>query len=633
MNDLLYDNNYSFQADVCTVAVCILCWILLQSTYNSRNRQLFLFRISICTLIIAAWTSIVYHFLLDSISHDNLKYIYITHNISFMALISTMELFFIYICDLVEMRHKIRKTLLAISALVFSGFVLLFALSPITHFGLWIDKELNIHQNYVWDPFRFAYCTFFVAIAVLVFLYRKRFITKVLRCIILASILSFVLMAVQTEFQTSTYTCISFTFPIMAVLFLFHYNTFDVDTGTFDAKAFSYCLHNMKNRNFTIIWLYIQNDRDDYKIKISEQFFKLNEKHFKNPVTLRLRDDKLACVYRNDQNIFDINRQSGLFDKFIQMCVENRTDYKLVSMNSDKSLVTSRDYQDFDDFIESKMKLNSVRTIEADDLHRFLEYRYLTEQLSDINSKADLLDDRIKVYCQPVYNTETGTFSTAEALMRMELPECGIVFPDQFIPIAEKYGYIHTLSEIILNKTCHAISILEKEGYLIERISINFSIQELRSKDFCKDVVDIINQNGISFDKIAVELTESRNERDFENVKNRMADLQKLGIKFYLDDFGTGYSNFERIMQLPIDVIKFDRSLTVMAGKDEESRFMVGSFSDIFQKANYQILFEGVETENDEKQCMEMKATYLQGYRYSKPVPVEQLKTFLQKNN
>ena len=82
-------------------------------------------------------------------------------------------------------------------------------------------------------------------------------------------------------------------------------------------------------------------------------------------------------------------------------------------------------------------------------------------------------------------------------------------------------------------------------------------------------------------------------------------------------------------MGLPIDIIKFDRSLTELAGRDDSSRYMVGSFSDIFGKSNYQVLFEGVEDETDESVCKDMQAMYLQGYHYSKPIPIEKLTDFL----
>ena len=183
----------------------------------------------------------------------------------------------------------------------------------------------------------------------------------------------------------------------------------------------------------------------------------------------------------------------------------------------------------------------------------------------------------------------------------------------------------------MLHKTCIAIKELEHEGYRIERVSINFSVKELRLDSFTEDVMHILNQNDVDPSKIAIELTESRNEKDFNNMKRVMFEMQEKGIKFYLDDFGTGYSNFERIIGLPIDIIKFDRSLTLLASKSDETKFMVGSFSEIFQKADYQILFEGVEDEKDEIQCKDMNALYLQGYRYSKPIPICELKNFLEK--
>ena len=275
------------------------------------------------------------------------------------------------------------------------------------------------------------------------------------------------------------------------------------------------------------------------------------------------------------------------------------------------------------------MLKNTVYSCNRMDVEAYAKNQYIISELKDISIKGDLYDSRVKVYCQPVLDTRTNTFTSAEALMRMELPKCGLIFPDTFIPLAEKNGYIHALSKIILNKTCRAIRELLDKGLNIERISVNFSITELKNEKFCDDVIQIIKDNNIAYDKIAVELTESRNEQDFEMVKTIMANLHKLGVKFYLDDFGTGYSSFERIIGLPIDIIKFDRSLTIMAGKDEGSRYLVGSFSDIFKKSGYQILFEGVEDDNDERICLEMNALFLQGYKYSKPVPIERLRDFL----
>ena len=143
----------------------------------------------------------------------------------------------------------------------------------------------------------------------------------------------------------------------------------------------------------------------------------------------------------------------------------------------------------------------------------------------------------------------------------------------------------------------------------------------------------IISRNQIAYDKIAIEVTESQSEADFRTTKDKVIQLQALGIKFYLDDFGTGYSNFERIMEIPFDIIKFDRSLLLEYGRNEASRYMVNTFADMFTHLHYKILFEGIENDSDETACKRMNASYLQGYKYSKPIPIEQLKTFLRNKN
>ena len=103
------------------------------------------------------------------------------------------------------------------------------------------------------------------------------------------------------------------------------------------------------------------------------------------------------------------------------------------------------------------------------------------------------------------------------------------------------------------------------------------------------------------------------------------------GITFYLDDFGTGYSNFERILEIPFDIIKFDRSLVVASRNDPKSETLVSHLAHMFSDLDYDVLYEGVEDDEDEGRCTNMHARYLQGYKYSKPIPIEQLKDFLKK--
>jgi EAL domain-containing protein (putative c-di-GMP-specific phosphodiesterase class I) len=254
-------------------------------------------------------------------------------------------------------------------------------------------------------------------------------------------------------------------------------------------------------------------------------------------------------------------------------------------------------------------------------------------ELGDIYRSRNLRDSRVLAYCQPVYNLKTGKYDTAEALMRLKLPDIGMVFPDQFIPLAEENGYIHVLTEIMLQKTCDVIKYLMREGYEVKRISVNVSVLEMRDESFTEDFGKIIKDTEIPDEKIAIEITESHSENDFMVMKNMINDLKDNGIKFYLDDFGTGYSNMERIMELPFDIIKFDRSLTIASGEQAKSRTMISHLANMFSDVGYAILYEGVEDDAEEKRCMGMRARYLQGYKYSRPIPIEQLTEFFIKED
>ena len=262
------------------------------------------------------------------------------------------------------------------------------------------------------------------------------------------------------------------------------------------------------------------------------------------------------------------------------------------------------------------------------ELERVKNGEVIRKELEDIYKQHNLDDPRVLVYCQPVYNVVKGTYETAEALMRLQLEE-EIIPPNEFIPIAESSGYIHVLTEIILHKTCEMVKYFCEQGYIISRISVNVSALELKDPNFSQDLIRIIWQSRVPDNKIAIELTESQTYSDFLLMKERIEELKDKGIIFYLDDFGTGYSSMERIMEIPFDIIKFDRSLVIASRSSDRSHKLVVGMSNIFSSMNYAVLYEGIEEAEDEQMCIGMSASYLQGYKYSKPIPIMELQSYL----
>lgn len=629
MTDVLFDYKYVVQGDIIALLLCTVVHFLLRSTYMVKKANLGIFRIANRLVGLAAITSIVYHYMIVYVRAENIIRLYLCRALCYTALIFIYCCFCIYIKNIVEMEKKHQRLLYLMvygGAVVFS---LIEFIGPFFKIGFYVDENFVIHQNYYLDVFRYAYLYYSIIMAVVLIYYRKKFLPKMYKCIWCVISVSVGLMIYQNFFLQTAYTVTSFTFPIIMVLFLFHYNSYDIKTGTLDYYAFEEYVEENREKSFSMIFLSLPEINKEGMIQFSREFLRKNDSFFEGSCCFRLPDHRMVLVYEKEKNKDEQKILDNMYEEFLE--VGGKTDYHITLMESNGFLLNSNEYINFCKHVEERSAINTIKVCDGDDLSNFLKYKFIYLNLEDIDRKGNLDDYRVKVFCQPVLNIDTNTFNTAEALMRLDLPEVGMVFPDQFIPIAEEGNYIHTLSKIILNKTCQNIKKMEEEGHMIDRVSVNFSVQELHLESFCDDIIEIIEKNGVDFSKIAIELTETRNEKDFLKMKSVIDRLQVLGMKFYLDDFGTGYSNFERLIGLPIDIIKFDRSLTILAGKNDESKFMVGSFSEIFKKADYQILFEGVEDEKDEKQCINMNAQYLQGYRYSKPIPMERLTDFLEK--
>lgn len=631
MADVLYYQNYTVVADIFAIVLCLIFYIILKSSYTEKRKTLFLFYLASALISLAAASNILFHYYLPLRTHGHLARIYITRGAYYAGLMFVFVIICFYLGYVMDVDFRDRKVLRVLIWLGAVAGVIVQGAAPFSHYGFYIDKYLRVHQNYYNDPFRYVYVYYCILILWILFTYRKKLISSMFRCILKVFALSFLVMVLQYQFLSTSYTCMTFVFPMLVVLFLFHYNAYDIETGMLDYRAFGNYTKELNGKDFIMLSLYLRDLSAKKRKQLTPYFFHFNKQFFYNPCTFRMKDGQFVMIIKDDENKNADGKISRMLEDFEKLYQKFKADYKIAIIHSDKRLVSGDDYLTLSDYIEGKTSINEVTFVTKEDIDVFIQRKYILTQLHDIHEKQDLEDERILIYCQPVRNTKTGVFSTAEVLMRLNVPGLGMVMPDTVIPLAEKYELIHTISKIVLNKTCKNIKQLETEGYEITRISVNFSITELNDEDFCEDLLSIMNHHGVSYDKIAVELTESRNEKDFEIMKQVMNRLQTNGVRFYLDDFGTGYSNFERIIELPIDIIKFDKSLTALSGKNANSRNLVGSFSDIFTRSNYQVLFEGVETEDDEMRCENMNALYLQGYKYSKPIPMMELRDFLPK--
>lgn len=615
----MYMGSYSFVLDAAVLVACVVLIILSKATYTKKTSRYKYFVSSVMSLMIAATANVCYHEVIAEYVKNGVA-VYIVKMAYYIPLITILALFNLYVADLIELDSRpFERIVVGLYVL----FVAATMIAPITRFGYYIDAKGNIEHPYYFTTFTVAYIVYLIMLAINLYGHKSIIVKRVVNSVAIVFTMSIIIIIVQTYYKGEAFTCFTFFLPILSVFILLHSNSYDVDFGTLDLNAFvSYFGEILQRKeDVVIVTIYVENFTTDMyvkKNKIAFQKFISDIKY--NNFVFKVTEDRMIFIYQKDK--FNAELIMNCFNKLHE---EYQLDQKTIFTTNVEMFKSAYDYQNFYEFIEARMKYNTYRMCDEQDIYAYINNQYIKQELSDIVERGDLNDKRILAYCQPVLDVVKNKYTSAEALMRLKLDKIGLVYPDVFIPMAEEFKYIHKLSLIILNKVCAYIS----ENPKIERVSVNFSIDELKDSSFCDDITSVISRYDIDYGKIAIEITESRTLDDFVIIKDRIIALKKLGFKFYLDDFGTGYSNFERIMGLPIDIIKFDRSLVIFAKGNNESKYMISNFADIFKRLGYDILFEGIEDETDEEMCRKMKADYLQGYKYSKPIPIEELERFM----
>lgn len=629
--------NQTEYTPVGDIVVIVLCYAVGMFLFINKTRKDKNYRMTMAMIVLSLLSSmsnITYRMML--VADVLIPAALYTTRILNHLLISSLELLYIlYLREPLWLKKdQFRKFTALTGAIVFVP-ILADLLGIIFGFGFRIENNTVVSS---FNPYMVSYIGYLAIVFYMLIRYRSRMIHKVFVIMIGLNILSLTLISMQGLFHQTSFASIANYLPISGIVYLFHSTPFDTDTGAVTEKYLYAEINTCAEKNTALLMIscYIQNCYELIKndAAFRQEFFRFFRQTMRTGVLYRLSNDRMVLTIKKKKKNLDYNKlTAALIQSFDRSYRVIGLDYKLVVCETVPELKRAEEYVRLITFIEEGMEANTTHRITAEDIGKFHGDSYIMNQLEDIARCGNLNDERVLVFCQPVFNIVTGTYDTAEALMRLRLPEKGMVFPDRFIPIAEKTNMIHALTKIILNKTCAEIHSLISEGYIINRVSVNFSALDLRRKEFRSEVQDIIERNDIPFDKVAIEITESRSELEFNQMKQKIAELQSLGIKFYLDDFGTGYSNFERIMELPFDIIKFDRSMLIESVKNDSSKYMVSTFANMFNQLNYSVLFEGVEDDRDEKHCVGMHASYLQGYKYSKPIPIGDLRKFLVKES
>ena len=231
------------------------------------------------------------------------------------------------------------------------------------------------------------------------------------------------------------------------------------------------------------------------------------------------------------------------------------------------------------------------------------------------------------LYLQPKYRLSDETLAGAEALVRWRgTHDDDIVFPSSFIPLFEKNGFITKLDMYMLERTCELIRSWMDSGKTPVTISINFSRLHLLNPGFTREICATVDRFGVPRGYIEIELTESAM---FDNEEAMFAVLESLheeGFTLSMDDFGTGYSSLGLLKNLPVDVIKIDRSFFLNSRFKTRARAVIENVMQMAKRLEIHTVAEGVETQEHIDMLREMGCEIVQGYYYSRPVPADEFR-------
>ncbi len=250
-----------------------------------------------------------------------------------------------------------------------------------------------------------------------------------------------------------------------------------------------------------------------------------------------------------------------------------------------------------------------------------------TEQRQYILSHLDqaLEEKWIKIYNQPIVRAVTGRVSDEEALARWVDPVKGVLAPFDFIPYLEEAGLIYKLDLYVLEQVIEKIRVLEAAGLYIVPQSINLSRSDFDACDMVEEIRTRVDDAGIGHDKITIEITESVIGKDMEFMKEQVRRFRALGFCVWMDDFGSGYSSLDVLQSIRFDLIKFDMSFMKKLDEGENGKIVLTEMVKLATALGLDTVCEGVETEQQVRFLQEIGCSKLQGYYYTKPIPLEAL--------
>lgn len=249
------------------------------------------------------------------------------------------------------------------------------------------------------------------------------------------------------------------------------------------------------------------------------------------------------------------------------------------------------------------------------------------------NRMEEFLDrDQFELVIQPIVDFRTDHAYNGEVLSRLNHPERGIVFPDQFLPVVDALGLYPRFDRYIFRKSCAWLRRSLNAGERVDGISCNFSRKTLSEESLARDLIEIADSYHIPRDKMGLEITEREKESNSQQFLENLKKLKAAGFRIILDDYGNGVTSENDLNQYPLDIVKIDRSMLLNACTEKGKR----DFTELVLLAvrmGMEVVCEGIETEEQNRFAREAGCHYGQGFLFFKPISQDKVFEMIHKGS
>ncbi|PPL17506.1 hypothetical protein UN63_04240 [Oceanisphaera arctica] len=239
---------------------------------------------------------------------------------------------------------------------------------------------------------------------------------------------------------------------------------------------------------------------------------------------------------------------------------------------------------------------------------------------------------QMELHYQPQFCLRDGSLVGVEALVRWNKPGIGLVYPGDFIPLAETTGIIVPMGKWVLKEACHQLSAWRQAGFNNIRMAVNLSARQLRQPSLASDIAGILQQQEMNADMLELEITESMLMEDMNTAITTMSELNQLGIHLAIDDFGTGYSSLAYLKNFPVRRLKIDKSFVQDLTADTEDTAIISAIINLAHNMGIAVIAEGIENEAQLEYLRQLNCDEGQGYFLARPMPAADMDKLLQES-